>query len=320
MSLSSISVIVPVFNVGKYLPCCIESVLNQSFPAFELILIDDGSTDGCSGLCDSYAREDSRIRVFHKKNGGVSSARNVGLDNARGEWVFFLDSDDLLPDRALEMLISCVDRDVDMVYGGIRKFAETDESVETINVTKEGEISIEDALDAFIAPEQRRGDWQRYLGNRLYRLSTINKFPLRFFTDIHYKEDGLFVVQYLCRCENKVFCIPDVVYLYRQTAGGAMGSLAKKYNERLLTNVDSHGFIYQELKKRGVSKDLLQRELNEIFGNYDWISRVMKRSGAFNTKNKRHLLKRVIKNAGLVRTFYHLVVLRYGRKIKRKFL
>ena len=320
MSLLSISVIVPVFNVGKYLPCCIESVLNQSFQAFELILIDDGSTDGCSGVCDSYARKDRRVRVFHKENGGVSSARNIGLDNACGEWVFFLDSDDLLPNRALEILAARIAGDVDMVYGAIRKFDENGDSVETINVIQEGEISVEETLDAFIVPNHRSGDWHRYLFNRIYRMSTINKFSLRFFTDIHYKEDGLFVAQYLCRCENKVVCIPDIVYLYRQTAGGAMGSLAKKYNERLLTNVDSHGIIYRELKKRGVNKDLLQRELNEIFGNFDWICRVMKRSGAYNSKNKSLLLKRVIKNAGPVSTFYHLVVLRYGRKIKRKFL
>lgn len=316
----TLSIIIPVYESEAYLSACLDSVISQSFTDFEVLLIDDGSSDRSGVICDEYAAKDFRFQVFHKENGGVSSARNVGLDNAHGKWVFFLDSDDLLPDGALEMLLSCVDKDVDMVYGGIRKFAENEESVETINVTKEGEISIEDALDAFIAPKQRRGDWHRYLFNRIYRMSIIKDFSLRFFTDIHYKEDGLFVVQYLCRCENKVVCIPDIVYLYRQTAGGAMGSLAKKYNERLLTNVDSHGIIYKELKNRGVSKDLLQRELNEIVGNYDWISRVMERSGAFSTKNKRLLLKRVIKNAGPVRTFYHLVVLRYGRKIKRKIL
>lgn len=89
-----ISIIVPVYNVEQYLPRCIDSILNQSFADFELLLIDDGSKDKSGTICDEYAAKDSRIRVFHKKNGGVSSARNTGLDNARGEWLSFIDGDD----------------------------------------------------------------------------------------------------------------------------------------------------------------------------------------------------------------------------------
>ena len=89
-----ISIIVPVYNVEQYLPRCIDSILNQSFADFELLLIDDGSKDKSGAICDEYAAKDSRITVFHKKNGGVSSARNVGLDNARGEWLAFIDGDD----------------------------------------------------------------------------------------------------------------------------------------------------------------------------------------------------------------------------------
>ena len=80
-----ISVIVPVYNTVHYLPRCIDSILSQSFTDFELLLIDDGSIDGSGQICDAYAEKDNRIRVFHKENGGVSSARNVGLDNAKGE-------------------------------------------------------------------------------------------------------------------------------------------------------------------------------------------------------------------------------------------
>lgn len=89
-----ISIIVPVYNVEQYLPRCIDSILNQSFADFELLLIDDGSKDKSCAICDEYAAKDSRIRLFHKKNGGVSSARNIGLENARGEWLSFIDGDD----------------------------------------------------------------------------------------------------------------------------------------------------------------------------------------------------------------------------------
>ena len=89
-----ISVIVPVYNVENYLPRCVDSILSQSFTDFELILVDDGSPDNSGKICDEYAEKDNRVRVFHKPNGGVSSARNLGLDNALGEFVTFIDSDD----------------------------------------------------------------------------------------------------------------------------------------------------------------------------------------------------------------------------------
>ena len=94
MSDSSISIIVPVYNSEQTLNRCIDSILGQTYRNFELLLINDGSKDRSGEICDEYARKDSRVKVFHKENGGVSSARNVGLDNARGEWITFCDSDD----------------------------------------------------------------------------------------------------------------------------------------------------------------------------------------------------------------------------------
>lgn len=101
-----ISVIIPVYNVEKYLAACVDSVLAQSYQNFELILVDDGSKDRSPRICDEYAAADPRIRCFHKQNGGASSARNVGLDHASGEYIFFLDSDDWLDRSALEKLIA----------------------------------------------------------------------------------------------------------------------------------------------------------------------------------------------------------------------
>ena len=89
-----VSAIVPVYNVEKYIYRCVDSILNQTFSDFELILVDDGSPDNCPQICDEYAKKDSRIKVIHKENGGLSSARNAGLDIASGEWISFIDSDD----------------------------------------------------------------------------------------------------------------------------------------------------------------------------------------------------------------------------------
>lgn len=108
----TISVIVPVYNTEKYLRRCIDSVLAQTYADFELLLIDDGSKDKSGEICDEYAQKDARVRVFHKENGGVSSARNLGLDNARGEWVAFVDSDDYIEENYLKSFEGNLDADL----------------------------------------------------------------------------------------------------------------------------------------------------------------------------------------------------------------
>ena len=129
-----ISVIVPVYNAEKYLHRCVDSILAQTFTDFELLLVNDGSKDTSGEVCDEYATKDSRVRVFHKENGGVSSARNIGLDNAKGEWISFVDSDDWLNvnmfqemyDCAILTLADAVYCDINMVfkdYGQVYKAA-----------------------------------------------------------------------------------------------------------------------------------------------------------------------------------------------------
>lgn len=107
-----ISVIVPAYNAEKYLRRCIDSILAQTFTDFELLLIDDGSTDKSGEICDEYADKDARIRVFHKPNGGVSSARNVGLDNALGEYICFCDADDWVDTHWLQGFIEAYPNDL----------------------------------------------------------------------------------------------------------------------------------------------------------------------------------------------------------------
>ena len=105
-----VSIIVPVYKAEKYLNRCVDSILAQTFTDFELLLIDDGSPDRSGEICDEYAKKDSRIRVFHKKNGGVSSARNLGLDNVLGEYVTFVDSDDWVEPDFVETMIQTYEK------------------------------------------------------------------------------------------------------------------------------------------------------------------------------------------------------------------
>ena len=99
-----ISVIIPVYKVEEYINRCIDSVINQTYKNLEIILVDDGSPDGCPKICDEYAKKDSRIRVIHKQNGGLSDARNVGIDNANGKYITFIDSDDWIPIDSINIL------------------------------------------------------------------------------------------------------------------------------------------------------------------------------------------------------------------------
>ena len=104
----TISVIVPVYKVEKYIHRCVDSILSQTFQDFELILVDDGSPDNSGAICDDYAAKDSRVRVIHKENGGLSSARNAGIDAAQGEYLFFLDSDDVIHPDCFHILAECI--------------------------------------------------------------------------------------------------------------------------------------------------------------------------------------------------------------------
>ena len=221
--MSRISVIVPVFNAEPYLPRCLDSIISQSCTDFELLLIDDGSTDGSGIICDSYADRDGRIRVFHKENGGVSSARNLGIDNAQGEWLYFVDSDDELLPGGLRTLVDNISDDVDVAMGG---FESADEFG---NVTREATKSVNLRLsrkESVITLYRGQGCcgyfFLGYTWQRLFRKSLVDRFSLRFDTSIAIKEDTLFVMQYLRKSNGITQFATQPVYRYCQRPNSAM--------------------------------------------------------------------------------------------------
>ena len=130
---SLISVIVPIYNVEKYLQKCVDSIINQTYKNLEIILVDDGSPDNCPKMCDDYAEKDSRIKVVHKENGGLSDARNVGMEVATGEYVSFIDSDDYISLDFYETLLeTIVDNDSDVVECGVVKFYENEKFIKKL--------------------------------------------------------------------------------------------------------------------------------------------------------------------------------------------
>ena len=121
MKREKISIIVPIYNVEKYLERCVDSLVNQTYENIEIILVDDGSPDYCPQLCDEYAKKDSRIVVIHKKNGGLSDARNYGLCKASGEYILYVDSDDYIELDSCEKLVNGMANNVDMVVGAYKE-------------------------------------------------------------------------------------------------------------------------------------------------------------------------------------------------------
>src|SRR5690554_5853314 len=107
---TQLSIIIPIYNIEDYLPTCINSILNQEFDDYELLLINDGSTDNSGKICDQYALKDNKIRVYHQKNAGVSAARNLGLEKATGEWICFVDGDDELYPNSLFAIMEKADK------------------------------------------------------------------------------------------------------------------------------------------------------------------------------------------------------------------
>lgn len=230
----NISVIVPVFNAEKYLCQCIDSILSQSYTDFELLLIDDGSIDKSGDICDEYARKDDRVRVFHKENGGVSSARNLGLDNAKGEWISFVDADDRVETDYLENLISHVNNTIDLVVSYARIFDKNGNSCREVYPSKL--ITNENFEEMFVENDM---NWHTAPWSKLYRHEIIKKYNLTFCERMHISEDALFNFQFMM-CSRSIYISSDTDYCY---SAEVESSLTKR-----VYSVDSELQTYHNMK------------------------------------------------------------------------
>lgn len=188
-----ISVIVPVYNTEKYLDRCIQSILSQIYTDFELLLIDDGSTDSSGVICDRYAELDSRVRVFHKKNGGASSARNMGLDNARGEFIGFVDADDYVLPEFLSNFIDISNGEDILIQGII-----PDYSISSEYIIKKASIDYSGNIQDWLIDLSGCGcEMFGALWNKLFKRSIIVSNKLRLNETISFLEDEEFLLRYL---------------------------------------------------------------------------------------------------------------------------
>ena len=207
-----ISIIVPVYNTESYIHRCIDSILAQRYDNFELLLVDDGTPDRSGDICDSYAMKDSRIRVFHKDNGGVSSARNLGLDRASGDWIAFVDSDDYVKEDWLLDYVSEIEANsnVGLIFQG---FALLKSGVESIEQTIVNRRFQEDEFVEAYAYLDRQLKIFGYTWAKIYRADVFVDNNLRFNQSLSFCEDLELTFRFIQKIDN-ISVINRFNYLY----------------------------------------------------------------------------------------------------------
>ncbi|MBE6534229.1 MAG: glycosyltransferase [Ruminococcaceae bacterium] len=228
--MSKISVIVPVYNVEKYISSCLDSILSQTHTDLEIICVNDGSTDSSGQILDEYAKKDSRIKVFHKENGGVSSARNLALENATGEYIGFVDSDDYIaPDMYSSLLSNIVDNNADIAECGIAYVTENGDAKN--GVSKVYSLSEQkQILKAFFLKDMGIVIW-----NKIFKSEIVNN--QRFNENYKIGEDSLFLYNCL-KDANKIVGIDTVGYYYLQRESSVMHNVVDKKRLKLFEIVD----------------------------------------------------------------------------------
>ena len=318
-----LSIIIPIYNTGPYLPRCFDSILSQSYTDFELLLVDDGSTDNSGAICEAYAQKDTRIKVFHTKNGGICSARNIGLDHAQGEWIYFMDSDDELKSYGLQTLLDCISDDVDCVMGGYEQYdldgslIETEKKHETLTLSKR------DSLLVLFSGHSIHYSYLGYVWIRLFRNRIIQDHGLRFDTSIKIKEDTLFVTQYLCKSNGKTRFTTTPVYKYIAQKNSEMNSLRTAYNPKYVYSFDAVVKMYSTIRQLPeLDRQLLKAAKHEIVRRIYMVMDHMLYHNVVDKKCLSKLRRRAIKEVGLpyyLEYQYHRNKRRAKNKLKRLF-
>ena len=210
-----VSIIVPVYNVELYLGECIESILNQTYETFELLLVNDGSKDSSGEICDEYAQKDPRIRVIHKENEGPSATRNRGIEEAEGEFIVFVDSDDKIKEEMLEKMVRAMDGyHTDLAICGFERFR--DDWKQNSRISPYSLVIFQSQRElASVYNKPATNLFGVSIWAKMYRVEIIQEHNIRFQTDIDYEEDCCFNLEYFRHIET-VAVLRDYFYCWRQ--------------------------------------------------------------------------------------------------------
>lgn len=262
-----ISVIVPIYNVEKYLHRCVDSIINQTYPDFELLLVDDGSSDNCPQICDEYARKDPRVRVIHKSNGGLVSARNAGILASRGDYICYVDGDDWAHENMLQFVHDILEKSpmpLDAVLFAAHNVLE-DYYEETVNNVPEGyydrERIVKEIFPKLIVDTQyglNTGCIQAHTWDKAFKRDLQIKYytrdeRIRVFTDVP------MTYECLLNCQNIYVCNQHLYYYNRTNEN----SIRAKSKENLLTKSFYYMTDYMQKHMRGIDP-AIDRQLNEL--------------------------------------------------------
>lgn len=237
--MKKISVIVPIYNVEEYLPRCVKSLLKQTYRNLEIILVDDGSTDNCSSLCDEFEKQDRRIKVIHKANGGLSDARNAGMKVMTGEYVSFIDSDDWINIHFYEVLMDVINKENCDIVQCEREILHEDKG-EFCSVIKEYHVDIYDAEKALkLLIEENK--FKQVVWNKLYRRESITLEFKKGKTN----EDEFWTYRVFGKA-NKIAYVNAPMYYYFQREGSIINS---KYSLRRLHVIEAFVERHEYIKK-----------------------------------------------------------------------
>lgn len=220
--MTKISIVIPVYKAEPYIEDCVQSILQQTFTDFELLLVDDGSPDKSGELCDGLAQKDSRIRVFHKPNGGATSARKYGVEQAKGEWIMFSDADDTMPEGALQELWSHNDGNVDIVAGTILY------KTKKFHITSQTEKSVIDKSEYIHLLLNRK----TYFGpcSKLIRRVLFEDFNWNEDKDVFLHEDLLMLVELAAKCKGVIAVSNDYVHYICFDKEGSLSTRKMSYD------------------------------------------------------------------------------------------
>lgn len=295
-----ISIVVPVYRVENVLHYCIESILNQTYVNFELILVDDGSPDNSGRICDEYAEKDKRVKVIHKQNGGVSSARNEGVEVAIGEYICFVDSDDYLEKDYLETLIGTKKEYPD--FDNIWCYFRTCDKYDMDDNNDEEELSEVECYSVrdIMTLHEKWLDAGPYC--KLYSREVINNNNLKFDKNLSLGEDLTFNFNYLDCTNGNILVINRFVYNYVQLSDD---SLSKKYYPDMLEIYKKlNRTMWYYINKWNCSEEQIKKYYNACFYEYEVVLRnTFSEKNVLNKKNKYRINNSILRSNEFKKTF-----------------
>jgi len=308
-----ISIIIPVYNASPYLAECLNSIRRQTYSDWEAILVDDGSTDESFKVCNAFVSKDSRFSVLHQKNCGVSVARNTGLQMARGEWITFVDADDILPENAIFTLLDHLNKgDFDLIIGGYEIFDSNNIRTYWIDERLTRILDKDSAISLMYEPLYYR--YLGYIWGKVFKTQLIRDKGLLFNPKISFNEDRLFVTQYLALCSNCLFDTSPV-YNYFENPNSAMASLNVRFNEKFITDLDAMILMKKTIKE--YSPVNLRLAAKGIAGSYWKIQGMMNSFHANTTKRLLSLHGKLLRNLSL-KDYCKLIIGTFFKKIYRR--